>query len=52
MISIVILDGLAMTKIQKEVALSLVQLAESETPEEEVIEKIRETTLDIIKEMK
>lgn len=45
-------EGLAMTKIQKDVALFLVQLAESDSTEDEVIKKIGEKTHEIIENMK
>ncbi|XP_014281545.1 DENN domain-containing protein 10 [Halyomorpha halys] len=45
-------EGLAMTKIQKDVALFLVQLSESDLSEEDLIKKIGEKTHEIIDNMK
>lgn len=41
-----------MTKIQKDVALFLVQLSESDLSEEDLIKKIGEKTNEIIENMK
>ena len=41
-----------MTKVQKDVALFLVQLSESNSSEEDVIKKIGEKTQEIIENMK